>query len=148
MKNCRGQLAPKHLFKSLNTVSLSLNSKGHQRWLFNPGSVYLMSSRLVLQSVTPSGFRAGMKLEAVDRKNPSLICVATIAAVVDNRLLIHFDNWDDTYDYWWEPGLNSLVTELIVMIITNNNNNWCFQEASSKETWSFHQRREPSVVTK
>ena len=42
-----------------------------------------------------------MKLEAVDRKNPSLICVASIAAVVDNRLLIHFDNWDDTYDYWW-----------------------------------------------
>ncbi|KPP77528.1 hypothetical protein Z043_103048, partial [Scleropages formosus] len=69
VKNCRGQIAPKHLFKSLNT------------------------------SVTPSGFRPGMKLEAVDRKNPSLICVATITAVVDNRLLIHFDNWDDSYDY-------------------------------------------------
>lgn len=53
------------------------------------------------QSVTPSGFRAGMKLEAVDRKNPTLICVATISAVVDNRLLIHFDNWEDTYDYWY-----------------------------------------------
>ncbi|XP_077069480.1 lethal(3)malignant brain tumor-like protein 3 isoform X6 [Siphateles boraxobius] len=74
VKNCRGQLAPKHLFKSLNT------------------------------SVTPSGFRAGMKLEAVDRKNPSLICVATIAAAVDNRLLIHFDNWDDTYDYWCDAS--------------------------------------------
>ncbi|KAK1806647.1 hypothetical protein P4O66_005155, partial [Electrophorus voltai] len=74
VKNCRGQLAPKHLFKSLNT------------------------------SVTPSGFRAGMKLEAVDRKNPSLICVATVAAVVDNRLLIHFDNWDDTYDYWCDAS--------------------------------------------
>ncbi|KAM8870851.1 lethal(3)malignant brain tumor-like protein 4 isoform 5-T7 [Spinachia spinachia] len=74
VKNCRGQLAPKHLFKSLNT------------------------------SVTPSGFRAGMKLEAIDRKNPSLVCVATIAAVVDNRLLIHFDNWDDTYDYWCDAS--------------------------------------------
>ncbi|KAM9723841.1 lethal(3)malignant brain tumor-like protein 4 isoform 2-T3 [Menidia menidia] len=74
VKNCRGQLAPKHLFKSLNT------------------------------SVTPSGFRAGMKLEATDRKNPLLICVATIAAVVDNRLLIHFDNWDDTYDYWCDAS--------------------------------------------
>uniref|UniRef100_A0A674MC53 L3MBTL histone methyl-lysine binding protein 1b n=1 Tax=Takifugu rubripes TaxID=31033 RepID=A0A674MC53_TAKRU len=74
VKNCRGQLAPKHLFKSLNA------------------------------SVTPSGFRAGMKLEAVDRKNPSLICVATIAAVVDNRLLIHFDNWDETYDYWCDAS--------------------------------------------
>lgn len=42
-----------------------------------------------------------MKLEAVDRKNPVHICVATISAVVDNRLLIHFDNWEDTYDYWY-----------------------------------------------
>ncbi|XP_061572788.1 lethal(3)malignant brain tumor-like protein 4 [Cololabis saira] len=74
VKNCRGQLAPKHLFKSLNT------------------------------SVTPSGFRAGMKLEAADRKNPLVICVATIAAVVDNRLLIHFDNWDDTHDYWCDAS--------------------------------------------
>ncbi|XP_018612939.1 lethal(3)malignant brain tumor-like protein 4 isoform X2 [Scleropages formosus] len=74
VKNCRGQIAPKHLFKSLNT------------------------------SVTPSGFRPGMKLEAVDRKNPSLICVATITAVVDNRLLIHFDNWDDSYDYWCDAS--------------------------------------------
>ncbi|XP_055066074.2 lethal(3)malignant brain tumor-like protein 4 isoform X2 [Misgurnus anguillicaudatus] len=74
VKNCRGQLAPKHLFKYLNT------------------------------SVTPSGFRAGMKLEAVDRKNPSLICVATIAAAADNRLLIHFDNWDDKYDYWCDAS--------------------------------------------
>ncbi|KAJ8004929.1 hypothetical protein DPEC_G00141390 [Dallia pectoralis] len=74
VKNCRGQLASKHLFKSLNT------------------------------SVTPSGFRAGMKLEAVDKKNPYLICVASIAAVVDNRLLIHFDNWDDTYDYWCDAS--------------------------------------------
>ncbi|KAK6474192.1 lethal(3)malignant brain tumor-like protein 4 isoform X1 [Huso huso] len=74
VKNCRGQTAPKHLFKSLNT------------------------------SVTPSGFRPGMKLEAVDKKNPSLICVASIAALVDNRLLIHFDNWDESYDYWCEAS--------------------------------------------
>ncbi|KAG5858109.1 hypothetical protein ANANG_G00026600 [Anguilla anguilla] len=74
VKNCRGQIAPKHLFKSLNT------------------------------SVTPSGFRVGMKLEAVDRKNPSLICVASIAAAVDSRLLIHFDNWDDSYDYWCDAS--------------------------------------------
>lgn len=41
-----------------------------------------------------------MKLEAVDRMNPSLICVATVTDVVDKRFLVHFDNWDDTYDYW------------------------------------------------
>ncbi|XP_066527239.1 lethal(3)malignant brain tumor-like protein 1 isoform X2 [Hoplias malabaricus] len=46
------------------------------------------------------GFEVGMKLEAVDRMNPSLICVATVTDVVGNRFLVHFDNWDDTYDYW------------------------------------------------
>lgn len=44
-----------------------------------------------------------MKLEAVDRMNPSLVCVASVTDVVDSRFLVHFDNWDDTYDYWyWE----------------------------------------------
>uniref|UniRef100_A0A8C6ZP97 SAM domain-containing protein n=1 Tax=Nothoprocta perdicaria TaxID=30464 RepID=A0A8C6ZP97_NOTPE len=48
-----------------------------------------------LSPVTPSGFRLGMKLEAVDKKNPSLMCVATITDMLENRLLIHFDNWDE-----------------------------------------------------
>ncbi|MGH0145181.1 UNVERIFIED_CONTAM: hypothetical protein FKN15_056820 [Acipenser sinensis] len=67
---CNVQAAPKNLFKNQNTT------------------------------VTPSGFQVGMKLEAVDRKNPSLVCVASIADIVGNRFLVHFDNWDDTYDYW------------------------------------------------
>uniref|UniRef100_A0A3Q0T3C5 Lethal(3)malignant brain tumor-like protein 1 n=1 Tax=Amphilophus citrinellus TaxID=61819 RepID=A0A3Q0T3C5_AMPCI len=50
------------------------------------------------------GFEIGMKLEAVDRMNPSLICVATITDVVDSRFLVHFDNWDDTYDYWCDAS--------------------------------------------
>lgn len=41
-----------------------------------------------------------MKLEAVDRKNPGLVCVASVADVIDDCFLVHFDNWDDTYDYW------------------------------------------------
>ncbi|XP_029778541.1 lethal(3)malignant brain tumor-like protein 4 isoform X3 [Suricata suricatta] len=48
----------------------------------------------------PKEFQVGMKLEAIDRKNPSLVCVATIADIVEDRLLVHFDNWDDSYDYW------------------------------------------------
>ncbi|KAK1172889.1 lethal(3)malignant brain tumor-like protein 3 [Acipenser oxyrinchus oxyrinchus] len=67
---CNVQAAPKNLFKNQNAT------------------------------VTPSGFQVGMKLEAVDRKNPSLVCVASIADIVGNRFLVHFDNWDDTYDYW------------------------------------------------
>uniref|UniRef100_A0A8C6YVM8 Lethal(3)malignant brain tumor-like protein 1 n=3 Tax=Nothoprocta TaxID=8806 RepID=A0A8C6YVM8_NOTPE len=58
----------------------------------------------VIRNSAPPGFEVGMKLEAVDRMNPSLICVATVTDVVDNRFLVHFDNWDDTYDYWCDPS--------------------------------------------
>ncbi|XP_069080277.1 lethal(3)malignant brain tumor-like protein 3 [Pleurodeles waltl] len=74
LKNSKAQAAPKNLFKSINTP------------------------------VTPSGFRVGMKLEAVDKKNPALMCVATITDMVENRLLIHFDNWDESYDYWCDSS--------------------------------------------
>ncbi|XP_015669810.1 lethal(3)malignant brain tumor-like protein 4 [Protobothrops mucrosquamatus] len=74
LKICKSQAAPKNLFKILSTP------------------------------VTPSGFRVGMKLEAVDKKNPSLMCVATIADMLDNRLLVHFDNWGESYDYWCDAS--------------------------------------------
>ncbi|KAK9877329.1 hypothetical protein WA026_017725 [Henosepilachna vigintioctopunctata] len=55
-------------------------------------------------AICPNGFRVGMKLEAVDTKNnSSLICVATVRDMMDNRILVHFDSWDDIYDYWAEP---------------------------------------------
>ncbi|XP_028289311.1 lethal(3)malignant brain tumor-like protein 4 [Parambassis ranga] len=50
------------------------------------------------------GFKVGMKLEAVDKKNPGLVCVASVADVIDDRFLVHFDNWDDTYDYWCDSS--------------------------------------------
>ena len=46
------------------------------------------------------GFTTEMKLEAVDRKNPDLICVASVNNTVGDHFLIHFDEWDDSYDYW------------------------------------------------
>ncbi|KAM3923999.1 lethal(3)malignant brain tumor-like protein 1 isoform 2-T3 [Leptodactylus fuscus] len=52
----------------------------------------------------PSLFRVGMKLEAVDKMNPSLICVASVTDIVEDRFLVHFDNWGDTYDYWCDPS--------------------------------------------
>uniref|UniRef100_A0A8C0J6B2 L3MBTL histone methyl-lysine binding protein 3 n=1 Tax=Chelonoidis abingdonii TaxID=106734 RepID=A0A8C0J6B2_CHEAB len=75
LKTCKAQPAPKSLFENQNT-----------------------------QTVIPSGFRVGMKLEAVDKKNPTFICVATVTDMVDNRFLVHFDNWDESYDYWCEAA--------------------------------------------
>nr|XP_044610485.1 lethal(3)malignant brain tumor-like protein 3 isoform X3 [Equus asinus] len=74
LKTCKAQAAPKSLFENQNIT------------------------------VIPSGFRVGMKLEAVDKKNPGFICVATVTDMVDNRFLVHFDNWDESYDYWCEAS--------------------------------------------
>ncbi|XP_059475248.1 lethal(3)malignant brain tumor-like protein 3 [Neocloeon triangulifer] len=52
----------------------------------------------------PSGFRVGMKLEALDKSNHELVCVATVTDILGGRILIHFDLWDDTYDYWADPS--------------------------------------------
>ncbi|XP_015682157.1 lethal(3)malignant brain tumor-like protein 3, partial [Protobothrops mucrosquamatus] len=46
------------------------------------------------------GFQKNMKLEAVDKRNPTLIRVATVAETEDHRIKIHFDGWDSIYDYW------------------------------------------------
>lgn len=45
-------------------------------------------------------FKVGMKLEAVDRKNPQLICPATIGAVNGDKIHITFDGWRGAFDYW------------------------------------------------
>ncbi|KAI5095460.1 lethal(3)malignant brain tumor-like protein 1 isoform X1 [Silurus meridionalis] len=72
LKLTKAQAAPKELFT-------------------NPGNI---------ETDEEHGFEVGLKLEAVDRMNPSLICVATVTDIVGKRFLVHFDNWDDTYDYW------------------------------------------------
>ncbi|XP_052759659.1 uncharacterized protein LOC128202664 [Mya arenaria] len=41
-----------------------------------------------------------MRLEAIDKKNPSLCCAATVCKVFeDGKVQIHFDGWGDNYDY-------------------------------------------------
>ncbi|KAG8179438.1 hypothetical protein JTE90_026333 [Oedothorax gibbosus] len=45
-------------------------------------------------------FEEGFKLEALDRKNPHLICPATIGAVKEDMIFITFDGWRGAFDYW------------------------------------------------
>uniref|UniRef100_A0A665W0K4 SAM domain-containing protein n=1 Tax=Echeneis naucrates TaxID=173247 RepID=A0A665W0K4_ECHNA len=47
-----------------------------------------------------NNFKAGMKLEAVDKKNPHLICPATIGEVKGDEVFIMFDGWRGAFDYW------------------------------------------------
>ncbi|XP_061895140.1 sex comb on midleg-like protein 2 isoform X2 [Entelurus aequoreus] len=45
-------------------------------------------------------FKPGMKLEAVDKKNPHLICPATIGEVKGEEVFVTFDGWRGAFDYW------------------------------------------------
>ncbi|XP_044297767.1 sex comb on midleg-like protein 2 isoform X2 [Varanus komodoensis] len=49
---------------------------------------------------SPNCFKVGMKLEAIDRKNPYLICPATIGGVKGDEVFITFDGWRGAFDYW------------------------------------------------
>lgn len=45
-------------------------------------------------------FKCGQKLEAVDPKNPHLICPATIKEVNRDKILITFDGWSQSSQTW------------------------------------------------
>lgn len=45
-------------------------------------------------------FQVGQKLEAVDKKNPQLICTATIGAIKNEQIHVTFDGWRGAFDYW------------------------------------------------
>lgn len=55
---------------------------------------------LDLQVTNKNPFKIGMKLEADDINFTRKICVATIGDVIDSRILITFDGFDDGSNYW------------------------------------------------
>ncbi|KAL1131586.1 hypothetical protein AAG570_011200, partial [Ranatra chinensis] len=63
-----------------------------------------MAPNKVFQKEPPTprtnAFEIGMKLEAVDKKNPQLICAATIGAVKADIIHVTFDGWRGAFDYW------------------------------------------------
>ncbi|CAL8248836.1 unnamed protein product [Lota lota] len=47
-----------------------------------------------------NSFQVGLKLEAVDRKNPHFICPATVGALRGGEVLVTFDGWRGAFDYY------------------------------------------------
>ena len=45
-------------------------------------------------------FKIGQKLEAVDRKNPHLICPGTVGGINQEQIHVTFDGWRGAFDYW------------------------------------------------
>ena len=64
-----------------------------------------------------NGWKIGLKLEAVDRSNNTLVCVATVTNVMDGRVLIHFDGWELDYDYWVTPQSPYIHPKGILVIL-------------------------------
>ncbi|XP_040192825.1 sex comb on midleg-like protein 2 isoform X4 [Rana temporaria] len=52
------------------------------------------------QKPSQNFFKPGLKLEAVDKKNPFLICPATVGEVKGDEIFITFDGWRGAFDYW------------------------------------------------
>lgn len=47
-----------------------------------------------------NNWKTGMKLEVVDVRNPRMVRVATVSGRTNHVIRIHFDGWDEKYDYW------------------------------------------------
>ncbi|XP_018103964.1 scm polycomb group protein like 2 S homeolog isoform X1 [Xenopus laevis] len=75
---------PMFLLKTLNGVDMA------------PATCFKKEIQKPLQNF----FKTGMKLEAVDKKNPYLICPATIGDVKGDDVFITFDGWKGAFDYW------------------------------------------------
>uniref|UniRef100_A0A8D8MZI1 Lethal(3)malignant brain tumor-like protein 3 n=1 Tax=Culex pipiens TaxID=7175 RepID=A0A8D8MZI1_CULPI len=63
-------------------------------------SRYLFGHLNGTQSEGTNKFEVGMSLEADDLKKSGKVCVASVTDKIDNRILVHFDGWDERYDYW------------------------------------------------
>lgn len=66
------------------------------------GQIMAPKSAFKEEPPTPSDnlFEVGMKIEAVDKKNPQLICVATIGDIKGEMIHVTFDGWKGAFDYW------------------------------------------------
>ena len=59
---------------------------------------------------SPAVVRVGMRLEARDRQNPGLTCVANVVEVNGTIVTINFDGWTDRYNYRYRAVSPALCT--------------------------------------
>uniref|UniRef100_A0AAQ6AH40 SAM domain-containing protein n=1 Tax=Amphiprion ocellaris TaxID=80972 RepID=A0AAQ6AH40_AMPOC len=77
-----------------------------EEYLQETGSTAAPSSAFTLRD--PHGFQVNHRLEAVDRRNPMLIRVATVADTEDYRVKVHYDGWSTQFDVWCDSDLPDL----------------------------------------
>ncbi|XP_078138400.1 LOW QUALITY PROTEIN: lethal(3)malignant brain tumor-like protein 4 [Centroberyx gerrardi] len=77
-----------------------------EEYLEETGSTAAPGSAFTLRA--PHGFQVNQRLEAVDRRNPMLIRVATVTDTEDYRVKVHYDGWSDQFDVWCDSDLSDL----------------------------------------
>lgn len=60
------------------------------------------------QQQTYNPFKVGMKLEAIDPKNPQLFCVCSVEERLGHRIKLHFDGFSSAYDFWVDAGSKNI----------------------------------------
>lgn len=82
-------------------LNLSSYPKYVEKILLKPDTVIAPPECFYQKPARPEKnlFKVGMKLEAVDHKNRSLICPATVEAVNGAEIKITFDGWRSHYSY-------------------------------------------------
>ena len=85
-------------------VGFTLNATSWPKFLAKTlvGAAFAPKSSFKPEPPAPkrNAFAVGMKLEAIDRKNPNLICCATVGEVQGDLIHVEFDGWKGAFDYW------------------------------------------------
>ncbi|XP_060069823.1 uncharacterized protein LOC132549872, partial [Ylistrum balloti] len=102
-------LIGEQLVASVRIIARKINLRLTGKHMADSTTTVMMHGLLPVPSKSTAVVE-GMRLEALDRLNPSLVCVATVSQIneTDGRLLIHFDGWTKRYDYWSEPESKDL----------------------------------------
>ena len=85
-------------------IGFTLNATAWPKFLAKTlkDAVYCSYKCFKKEPSTPKSnkFSVGQKLEAVDKKNPHLICCATVGEVNNDMIYVTFDGWRGAFDYW------------------------------------------------
>jgi len=87
-------------------VGFTLNAthwpKFHDKTLAGASYAKKIWFKTVPQRPKKNKFKVGQKLEAIDKKNPHLICCATVGAINEKEetIFVTFDGWKGAFDYW------------------------------------------------
>lgn len=88
---------PKFLEKIINTAQAGQSgTNNNNNSMFAPESCFKQPPTRPLKNE----FKIGQKLEAVDPKNPHLICPATIKDINRDKLFVSFDGWSQSSQFW------------------------------------------------